>query len=52
MAGLSKSRLGRLHDVLSGEGLVTVLLTQRLMESPQPPRWLTDFWTLASWSME
>jgi CubicO group peptidase (beta-lactamase class C family) len=30
-----------------GEGLTGILLTQRLMDSPQPPRALVDFWTLA-----
>ena len=29
------------------EDMVGVLLTQRMMESPQPPRVFTDFWTSA-----
>ena len=29
------------------EGLTGILLTQRMMDSPQPPRALVDFWTLA-----
>ena len=29
------------------EGLTGVLLTQRMMDSPQPPPALVDFWTLA-----
>jgi CubicO group peptidase (beta-lactamase class C family) len=29
------------------EGLTGVLLTQRMMDSPQPPPALADFWTLA-----
>lgn len=29
------------------EGLTGILLTQRMMDSPQPPRAMTDFWTLA-----
>jgi CubicO group peptidase (beta-lactamase class C family) len=29
------------------EGLTGILLTQRLMESPQPPPVMTDFWTAA-----
>jgi CubicO group peptidase (beta-lactamase class C family) len=29
------------------ESLTGILLTQRMMESPQPPRVMTDFWTSA-----
>jgi CubicO group peptidase (beta-lactamase class C family) len=29
------------------ENLIGILLTQRMMDSPQPPRFFTDFWTLA-----
>ncbi|WJR77570.1 serine hydrolase domain-containing protein [Bradyrhizobium sp. NP1] len=29
------------------EGLTGILLTQRMMDSPQPPATLSDFWTLA-----
>jgi CubicO group peptidase (beta-lactamase class C family) len=29
------------------EQLTGILLTQRMMDSPQPPRALADFWTLA-----
>jgi CubicO group peptidase (beta-lactamase class C family) len=29
------------------EKLTGILLTQRMMDSPQPPRALVDFWTLA-----
>jgi hypothetical protein len=29
------------------ENLTGILLTQRMMDSPQPPRALVDFWTLA-----
>ena len=29
------------------EDLVGILLTQRLMESPEPPRVFQDFWTSA-----
>lgn len=29
------------------EGLIGVLFTQRMMDSPQPPRVFTDFWTQA-----
>ena len=34
------------------EDLVGILLTQRMMESPAPPRVMTDFWTLAYQAME
>lgn len=30
-----------------GEGFTGILLTQRMMDSPQPPRVMTDFWTSA-----
>jgi CubicO group peptidase (beta-lactamase class C family) len=30
-----------------GEHLTGILLTQRMMDSPEPPRVLADFWTLA-----
>jgi hypothetical protein len=29
------------------EQLTGILLTQRMMDSPQPPRAFVDFWTLA-----
>jgi CubicO group peptidase (beta-lactamase class C family) len=29
------------------EGFTGILLTQRMMDSPQPPRVMTDFWTSA-----
>jgi CubicO group peptidase (beta-lactamase class C family) len=34
------------------ENLIGVLFTQRMMESPQPPRVYSDFWTLAYGAME
>ena len=34
------------------EGLVGILFTQRMMESPEPPKVFTDFWTLAYAAME
>ena len=34
------------------EGMIGILLTQRMMDSPQPPRVFTDFWTLAYGAME
>lgn len=29
------------------EGMIGILLTQRMMDSPEPPKVFTDFWTLA-----
>jgi CubicO group peptidase (beta-lactamase class C family) len=34
------------------EGMIGILYTQRMMDSPEPPRVLTDFWTLAYQAME
>jgi CubicO group peptidase (beta-lactamase class C family) len=34
------------------EGMIGILFTQRMMESPQPPQVFTDFWTLAYAAME
>jgi len=34
------------------EGMIGILLTQRMMDSPEPPRVFTDFWTLAYGAME
>ncbi len=34
------------------EHLIGVLFTQRMMDSPEPPRVFTDFWTLAYGAME
>jgi CubicO group peptidase (beta-lactamase class C family) len=34
------------------EGMIGILLTQRMMDSPQPPKVFTDFWTLAYAAME
>jgi len=34
------------------EGMIGILLTQRLLDSPEPPRVFTDFWTLAYGAME
>jgi CubicO group peptidase (beta-lactamase class C family) len=34
------------------EDLIGILLTQRMMESPVPPRVMTDFWTLAYQAVE
>jgi CubicO group peptidase (beta-lactamase class C family) len=34
------------------EGMIGVLFTQRMMDSPEPPKVFTDFWTLAYGAME
>ncbi|HEX9554847.1 MAG TPA: serine hydrolase, partial [Reyranella sp.] len=34
------------------EDMVGILLTQRMMDSPQPPRVFTDFWTSAYQSID
>ncbi len=34
------------------EGMIGILFTQRMMESPQPPKLFMDFWTLAYAAME
>src|SRR5258707_1016513 len=34
------------------EGMIGILFTQRMMDSPQPPKVFTDFWTLAYGAME
>ena len=36
---------GTLGHVDSAEDMVGILLTQRMMESPQLPRVFSDFWT-------
>jgi CubicO group peptidase (beta-lactamase class C family) len=33
-------------------GLIGILFTQRLMDSPEPPKIFTDYWTLAYGAME
>jgi len=34
------------------EGMIGILFTQRMMDSPQPPQVMSDFWTLAYGAME
>jgi CubicO group peptidase (beta-lactamase class C family) len=34
------------------EGMIGILFTQRMMDSPMPPKVFTDFWTLAYGAME
>lgn len=34
------------------EGMIGILFTQRMLDSPEPPQVLTDFWTLAYSAME
>jgi CubicO group peptidase (beta-lactamase class C family) len=33
------------------EGMISILFTQRMMDSPKPPKVFTDFWTLAYGAM-
>jgi CubicO group peptidase (beta-lactamase class C family) len=34
------------------EGMIGILLTQRLVDSPEPPKVYTDFWTAAYGAMQ
>ncbi len=34
------------------EGMIGILFTQRMMDSPEPPKVFTDFWTLAYGAMK
>jgi len=34
------------------QGMIGILFTQRMMDSPQPAKVFTDFWTLAYGAME
>ncbi|HEX4207966.1 MAG TPA: serine hydrolase domain-containing protein [Ktedonobacteraceae bacterium] len=34
------------------QGMIGILFTQRMMDSPEPPKVFTDFWTLAYGAME
>ncbi len=34
------------------EGMIGILFTQRMLESPEPPKVFTDFWTLAYGAMQ
>lgn len=34
------------------EGTIGIILKQRMMDSPKPPKVFTDFWTLAYGAME
>jgi CubicO group peptidase (beta-lactamase class C family) len=34
------------------EGMIGILFTQRMLESPEPPKLFSDFWTLAYGAME
>jgi len=34
------------------EGVIGILFTHRMMDSPEPPKVLTDFWTMAYGAME
>ena len=34
------------------EGMIGILFTQRMLDSPEPPKVFSDFWTLAYAAME
>lgn len=40
-------QIGSLAEAGSANGMIGILLTQRMMDSPEPPPVFTDFWTLA-----
>ena len=44
--------LGTTAYVDPAEGMIGILFTQRMMDSPEPPKVFTDFWTLAYGAME
>ncbi len=44
--------LGTTAYIDPAEGMIGILYTQRMMESPEPPKVFTDFWTLAYAAME
>jgi len=44
--------LGTTAYIDPAEGMIGILLTQRMMDSPEPPKVMTDFWTLAYGAME
>jgi CubicO group peptidase (beta-lactamase class C family) len=44
--------LGTSAYIDPAEGTIGILFTQRLMDSPEPPRVFTDFWTLAYAAIE
>jgi CubicO group peptidase (beta-lactamase class C family) len=44
--------LGTTAYIDPAEGLIGILFTQRMMDSPEPPKFFTDFWTLAYGAME
>lgn len=44
--------LGTTAYVDPAENMIGILFTQRLMDSPDPPNFMSDFWTLAYTAME
>ena len=44
--------LGTTAYIDPAEGMIGILFTQRMMDSPDPPKVFTDFWTLAYGAME
>jgi hypothetical protein len=44
-------RIGTTAYTDPAEGMISILFTQRMMDSPEPPKVFTDFWTLAYGAM-
>jgi CubicO group peptidase (beta-lactamase class C family) len=44
--------LGTTAYIDPAEGMIGIFFTQRMMDSPEPPKFFTDFWTLAYEAME
>jgi CubicO group peptidase (beta-lactamase class C family) len=44
--------LGTTAYIDPAQGVIGILFTQRMMDSPEPPKFFTDFWTLAYAALE
>ena len=44
--------IGSVETPDPAKGMIGILFTQRMMDSPVPPKVFTDFWTLAYGAME
>jgi CubicO group peptidase (beta-lactamase class C family) len=44
--------LGTSANTDPAEGMIGIVFTQRMMDSPEPPKVFTDFWTMAYGAME
>jgi len=51
-AATAGTRLRHIGHLDPAEDVVGILMTQRMMEQPQPPRVFTDFWTSAYQSID